>query len=470
MLYAGNGHAQIKSVRFSLWSAEDIARHSVCKIDSKLLYGPNSVSDSKMGRMENDEKCATCGLTNKDCVGHFGMIELNTKIVHPLFYKFVIQILKCFCWECSCLLVSRDRLELLGLLRTRGLGRLKRVMEHVKKVIVCPQCKESQPLFAECKGDGSVAMYPNKSETRVKQKRVLLTGKQIARVFENIATEDAKLVGLSSESSHPRNLIMTVLPVLPPRSRPYIVDNGKPSEDDLTYKYPEIVKQTHRVAEAKTDEEEARAVASLEFHIRTLFDNSKGKAKLTKERPMKSIKQRLTGKDGLLRNNLMGKRVDESWRTVIGPDPTLRMDEIVVPEQICKNLRFPEVVFDHNKGAMMKILEDGKARYIIKKNGSTIDATFAMWTPGTHLEYGDIVVRDGKESVPDNSLSFKLREGDIIKRKVDKFDGKRLIGSEIQQIPVKLRQRRNINLDVGDKVMRELREGDWVLINRQPTQ
>jgi len=65
-------------------------------------------------------------------------------------------------------------------------------------------------------------------------------------------------------------------------------------------------------------------------------------------RPLKSIKQRLKGKEGRVRGNLMGKRVDFSGRTVITPDPNLRIDQVGVPRSIAQNLTFPEIVTPFN--------------------------------------------------------------------------------------------------------------------------
>ena len=65
-------------------------------------------------------------------------------------------------------------------------------------------------------------------------------------------------------------------------------------------------------------------------------------------RPIKSISQRIKGKEGRVRGNLMGKRVDFSARTVISGDPNISIDELGVPWSIALNLTFPEVVSAHN--------------------------------------------------------------------------------------------------------------------------
>lgn len=63
---------------------------------------------------------------------------------------------------------------------------------------------------------------------------------------------------------------------------------------------------------------------------------------------IKSIRSRLKGKEGRLRGNLMGKRVDFSARTVITPDPNLELDQLGVPKSIAMTLTIPEVVTPQN--------------------------------------------------------------------------------------------------------------------------
>ncbi len=65
-------------------------------------------------------------------------------------------------------------------------------------------------------------------------------------------------------------------------------------------------------------------------------------------RPLKSVKQRLKTKEGRVRGNLMGKRVDFSARAVITPDPNIEIDQVGVPRTIAQNLTFPEAVTPFN--------------------------------------------------------------------------------------------------------------------------
>jgi DNA-directed RNA polymerase II subunit RPB1 len=82
-----------------------------------------------------------------------------------------------------------------------------------------------------------------------------------------------------------------------------------------------------------------------QYHVVTYMDNDFAGVPTAKQkggRPIKAIRARLKGKEGRLRGNLMGKRVDFSARTVITGDPNLDLDQVGVPRSIAMNLTYPE--------------------------------------------------------------------------------------------------------------------------------
>jgi len=109
-----------------------------------------------------------------------------------------------------------------------------------------------------------------------------------------------------------------------------------------------------------------QALLILQHQINCLFDNTIAglpKAKHTSGKKIKSISERLKGKEGRIRGNLMGKRVDFSARSVISPDPSLQLNELGVPLSIAKHLTFPEVVNTRNKSWLKKFVENGARIY-----------------------------------------------------------------------------------------------------------
>ena len=103
-------------------------------------------------------------------------------------------------------------------------------------------------------------------------------------------------------------------------------------------------------------------VSLLQYHLATLVTNTLPgvqPATTRSGRPLKSISQRLKGKEGRVRGNLMGKRVDFSARTVITGDPNLAIDEVGVPRTIARNLTYPEVVTPFNIDRLQELVDNG---------------------------------------------------------------------------------------------------------------
>ena len=112
---------ELEEITFGIFSPDEIRAISVAKIDSSKLCtsdkssGYGTVYDPRLGTVENGKKCETCAQTIWHCPGHWGHIELNEAIIHPLFYKQVVNFLKCFCIKCFKLLITEDQINLNGL-------------------------------------------------------------------------------------------------------------------------------------------------------------------------------------------------------------------------------------------------------------------------------------------------------------------------------------------------------------------
>ncbi len=136
-------------------------------------------------------------------------------------------------------------------------------------------------------------------------------------------------------------------------------------------------------------------------------------------RPLKSIKARLKGKEGRLRGNLMGKRVDFSARTVITPDPNLSLDEVGVPRSIAKTLTICETVTPFNIAKLQALVRNGPtehpgARYVIRDDGTRIDLRYARragelvlqkgFRVERHINDGDVVIFNRQPSLHKMSM------------------------------------------------------------------
>ena len=247
-----------------------------------------------------------------------------------------------------------------------------------------------------------------------------ISPQQTLNIFRNIAEEDLIKLGLSVDNARPEWMVLTVLPVPPPPVRPSIsmdgTAQGSRSEDDMTFKLSDILRANQNVRRVQQEGSPEHVlnehVSLLQWHVATYMDNdiaglSDMKAQHKSGRPLKSIRARLKGKDGRLRQNLMGKRVDFSARTVITGDPNLSLDQVGVPRSIARTLTFPEVVTPFNIDKLRKLVDNGPtehpgARYVIRgESNERIDLRHNRKAGGLNLQYGWKVERH-------------IQDGDII--------------------------------------------------------
>lgn len=172
-------------------------------------------------------------------------------------------------------------------------------------------------------------------------------------IFDKIKLGTRNALGFTV--TKPSDLLISILAIAPPQIRTSIeLGPEKRAEDDITNVYSKIIKLNneikHGIDSAKKiiNMREIQKLAACimvkldKRYMPVLKDKYAKKRKTVKK--IKSIEERLTSKQGRFRQNLMGKRVDFSARTVISPDPNLEIDEVGVPEDIANNLTVPEVI------------------------------------------------------------------------------------------------------------------------------
>ena len=230
-----------------------------------------------------------------------------------------------------------------------------------------------------------------------------ITPQMALNIFRHISPDEIKKMGLSNDYARPEWMIITVLPVPPPPVRPSISMDGAGGmrgEDDLTYKLGDIIRANGNVKRCDLDGSPAHVVQEfenlLQFHVATYMDNDIAglpQALQKSGRPVKSIRARLKGKEGRLRGNLMGKRVDFSARTVITGDPNLSLDEVGVPRSIARTLTYPETVTPYNIQKLHQLVKNGPnehpgAKYVIRDSGERIDLRHHKRAGEINLQYG----------------------------------------------------------------------------------
>ena len=410
--FSGKEVQKVKKVQFGVLSEQDILRSSVCEVTSTLIYNKetslpaeNGINDPRMGVTIRGLVCQTCFGDIKQCPGHFGHIKLAEVVYNAEFLSATHRVLKSICFNCSKLLVHPDKLQHLLMIKNKK-RRLIEISKNTTKT--CNDsgdiqgCGRQQPHYQKRKMDILIRRKDDGYQLADEDSKRVLRASEVLEIFSRMDDETISILGLDPVYSRPESLLIKVLVISPPIVRPSIeLSSSARSEDDITHLYQSILSTNLELLKAK-DSGQPRTrideiVGRLQSYVAYLMNNDEGKAKQKGGRPIKSISQRLKGKEGRLRGNLMGKRVDFSSRTVVSPDPSLELDQLGVPQQIAEELTIPETVTQLNIDFLKKLVDRGDewpgARYYISKvhNNEIIDLNFVKSKP--NLQYGDIVER-----------------------------------------------------------------------------
>jgi DNA-directed RNA polymerase II subunit RPB1 len=435
----------INQIQFGLLNPDEIDKMSVCEIETAetTVAGKPKLGgllDPRMGSIDRNVKCATCDGNMNECPGHFGNIKLAKPVFHISMMSTIVKVLQCVCYHCSLLKAdANDRLFKRAKKFTNPKVRFREIVNICKKEKRChigvPQTDENgevpkdekqeniaSPGHGGCGGvqpeirrDGLKLYATFKvgagTDQPAKQE---ITPEHVLQIFKRISDEDITTMGFSPIYCRPEWMIVTQVPVPPPQVRPSVQrGNGLRSEDDLTYMLANIVKANTnllRQEQAGTVQHQIEEMwALLQFHVASMVNNQipgVPPASHKNGRAMKAIRERLKGKEGRVRGNLMGKRVDFSARTVITADPNIAIDELGVPRSIALNLTVPEIVTPFNYERMQKLVNNGPlehpgAKYIVREDGSRIDLRFVRKLSEIPLEYGSKVERH-------------LQDGDVV--------------------------------------------------------
>ena len=401
---------RLSKIKYHLMSPKEIEKQAIMKILTPELYDKygfpveGGLMDLRLGVIEPGLSCKTCGESYKNCEGHFGVLEMARPIINVLYIDKIFLILK--------VVTNKSRLKCTDEERNKWLKHLRLVKkekgideyykEHTKimlklsKIKICPHTEEQQIGIKLDKS--SVFIF-----TDEEKKRILTT--DIRFILENVRDEDLEFLGF--ENMRPEHMILTNLPIPPISMRSTItLQSGQRSEDDLTHKLTDVIRTNQRLQEhlhVGVPEAIIEDVWDLlQYHISTYIDNTIVGFPVAKHKsgePIKSISERIVGKKGFIRNNLIGKRVNYSARTVISPDPKLRLNEVGIPYEIAMRLSIPEKVTKFNLEYMKEFVRNGPlkypgANYVRTKTGAKkILLPELLETIADELEIGFVVDR-----------------------------------------------------------------------------
>ncbi|MDI9610920.1 MAG: DNA-directed RNA polymerase subunit A' [Archaeoglobales archaeon] len=382
---------KISAIKFEVLSPQEVRRMSVTKLVTPETYDDDGfpveggLMDTRLGVIDPGLKCKTCGGKAGECSGHFGHIELAAPVIHVGYAKIIARLLTGTCRECGRILLKEERRDkfIREIERLKSLGQsyeevLKEVFRLTKAVKKCPHCGAEQ---LEIKFEKPTSFF-EVIDPEVKEEEKL-TPKDVRERLEKIPNEDLLAFGLDPKAVRPEWLVLTVLPVPPVTVRPSIIlETGQRSEDDLTHKLVDIIRINQRFIENREAGAPQQILEDLwellQYHVTTYLDNEVSgipPARHRSGRPLKTLAQRLKGKDGRFRGSLSGKRVNFSARTVISPDPCISISEVGVPEEIARELTVPIFVTPNNIEIAKQIIlrgEHPKASYVVRADGKKI--------------------------------------------------------------------------------------------------
>ena len=448
---------RINKIEFNIFTNKEIKNYSAVSSDpfginlaeSYENYEPKKggLVDLRMGTCCPYLNCTTCGLNHMDCPGHFGHIELAEPVFHYGFLDHLKSLLQCICVKCSNILVEKNDEHFKKAINKRSESRFKEIKNLTKNINFCWNCGTSVPKIKKeinatkfsmnliIERDVGTQMVDDKTGEVLKDTKkiiIIITPRDCYNILRNISDTDCLLLGFNPKAARPEDLIISRFPVPPIIIRPTSrVDymSSSTMEDSLTLKISDIVTANQRLR-VQLDKETTKSDignyssnshALLQYHIATFFDNETitlPRSEFKTGKPIKSIIERIKGKTGRVRSNLLGKRVDFSGRSVITSDSYINIDQLGVPKKIAMELTIPEEVTPFN------------------------------------IKYLTGLVKNGRDIYP--GANFVLR--------VNYRDGK----TEVQKIDLKYRKKA-IRLNIGDVVERHSVNGDYVLFNRQPT-
>jgi len=449
----------VKLVRLGILSPERILKQSVAEIYKPVSQNEpldGTLMDPRLGTNDKTQVNRISGMDYKHDPGNFGHLWLAKPVVQIKFYDQIIKTLKCVCYKCSSILVDKNDKETMTAIKSKRSKNRFKFVKDMKKPTECPSCGANQPAWAKGKeysrvaqivasfGQAAAGSSAASRDNVSDREKVTFNTEVIYYILKNITDEDCILMGYDPKYTRPDWMIWTVMPIPPPTMRPTIkLDNGQSSEDDLTSILNDIIKTNNGLqkslqrgaskdnADANPSSKNAgRPMSSvakeiverwslLQLYVAAYISNEQSTmAPVTNRsnRPLKTLRSRIEAKKGRVRNNLMGKRVDYTARTVITADPNISINQLGIPMHVAMTLDYKEKVTQQNLTVLHNLVQNGPEKWpganAIRRR--TANGKYAR----INLEYADRTI-------------IKLRPGDI--------------------------------------VYRHLMDGDWVLFNRQPS-
>ena len=407
----------IDAIRLSILSYEDLNRMKVCICNVPELRGTGTPNDPRLGTLEEGQLCYTCKQGTMTCPGHIGMINLNKWFLIPKFAETAVRVLMSVCNGCGHILTSSKVLKRMGILDMPTIARIRAISAITTKIGRCScnpvdasgvtrPCIPNPTYFpSKCKDTYTVMCEYNDPHTKGAKIPNEKTIEEIFEIFNRIDDYSLKALGFEGKT-HPRDFVLRGIAVIPPCAIPCVIRDGEISYDYITTSYCDIIRYNNIVGQKSqeigegVEVERRKAIRNLHFYLAHTIDNSDGRYTRSRDEPILSIIERVIDKDGIIRGSSMGKRVDYSARSVLGPCNLLQFGYVMYPRFMRFIHTTPIRVVAFNLEIVRQMYADDLIVTIEKGSGSTIGCRFRI---GEHTksryvpEIGDEVERIGMD-------------------------------------------------------------------------
>ncbi|MFV0288221.1 MAG: DNA-directed RNA polymerase subunit beta' [Mycoplasmatales bacterium] len=331
------------------------------------IFGPYKDYECHCGTYKKStykgKRCEKCGvdiISSKVRRQRKGHITLEEPVVSPLFKKYIINLLDCKQRDINALINYNAFIVVESNNEKVPAGTIFEEEAKVKSIENLTYQKGTPGLYAYLKN------YDLDKEIKKSKQDLNNTRKEISKQIEkknNTERYDGKiskineklefLINFKNSGNKPEWLVMKVLPVIPPDLRPLVqIGSGRFVVSGLNDLYRKVIMRNNRLKEMKKIGAASILIydscVSLQRAIEELVDNSKNNESLNSanrnQKIQKSLIEMLKGKQGRFRQNLLGKRVDFSGRSVIVVGPNLKLDECGIPKLMALELFKPFVI------------------------------------------------------------------------------------------------------------------------------
>ncbi|KAI5192644.1 DNA-directed RNA polymerase I subunit RPA1 [Nematocida minor] len=491
-----------QALNLSMFTAQEIREESILKIVDPTIFNElghpvrNGLYDPRLGAV-GDSSCEHCHLRHNNCPGHFGHIDLPLPVYNPMTHPLLSKLLKQACLVCHRFRAGKDYVQALTrqlqlarkgyptesneveqLIKEGNFEKIEEIAQETEKKSRAPKVHSntvhrvlnsflaqaprpcmwcgSSPHKISTKNNCIVVERTKRTKEGADELREeLLLPVEAVEMIQQITKKEETFLSELFYRMHSKQtgynfllpmFFIEVVLVVPPGCRPMnkLSRGNMLTHHQKSIVYQEIIKISMEIF--NIEDKSAKSVTSAYIRLQEAVSSLYSVTNQNTKGVTQGVKQILEKKEGIFRNNIMGKRVNYTARSVISPDPAIAVDEVGIPQEFACKLTIPVGISPVNIESLREAVINGPvypgAEYIEDATGGLISLRHITQEKRMHLA-NQLLTR---ASCNAHSITDK-----------DSLTG------YTGELP-------NKNMSFGvRKVWRHMRTGDNVLVNRQPS-